>query len=101
MDQIAHNGMIRQVVRALEDDQLVANRSHGQLDTNVPKHRGGPGARGHDHDGRGDRPLGGLDALLSMAQMPSGVPVATVGIDNSSNAAHLALRILGRAAPAA
>ena len=45
--------------------------------------------------------LGGLDALLSMAQMPSGVPVATVGIDNSSNAAHLALRILGRAAPAA
>ncbi len=45
--------------------------------------------------------LGGIDALLSMAQMPSGVPVATVGIDNSSNAAHLALRILGRAAPAA
>ncbi|TFG65952.1 MAG: 5-(carboxyamino)imidazole ribonucleotide mutase [Gemmatimonadales bacterium] len=45
--------------------------------------------------------LGGLDALLSMAQMPSGVPVATVGIDNSGNAAHLALRILGRSAPAA
>lgn len=44
--------------------------------------------------------LGGLDALLSIAQMPAGVPVATVGIDNSRNAAHLALRILGRIAPA-
>ncbi len=44
--------------------------------------------------------LGGLDALLSIAQMPSGVPVATVGIDNSQNAAHLALRILRRTAPA-
>ena len=40
--------------------------------------------------------LGGLDALLSVAQMPPGVPVACVGIDNSKNAAHLALRILGR-----
>ena len=38
--------------------------------------------------------LGGLDALLSIAQMPSGVPVATVGIDNAKNAAYLALRIL-------
>lgn len=38
--------------------------------------------------------LGGLDALLSIAQMPSGVPVACVGIDNAKNAAHLALRIL-------
>jgi len=38
--------------------------------------------------------LGGLDALLSMMQMPSGVPVATVGIDNGENAAHLAIRIL-------
>ncbi len=38
--------------------------------------------------------LGGLDALLSIAQMPKGVPVATVGIDNGSNAAHLAARIL-------
>mgnify|MGYP000083981462 CR=1 FL=1 len=38
--------------------------------------------------------LGGLDALLSMVQMPSGVPVATVGIDNAKNAAFLALRIL-------
>ncbi len=38
--------------------------------------------------------LNGLDALLSMMQMPSGVPVATVGIDNGKNAAHLAVRIL-------
>jgi 5-(carboxyamino)imidazole ribonucleotide mutase len=37
---------------------------------------------------------GGLDALLSIVQMPPGVPVATVGIDNAKNAAHLALRIL-------
>ncbi len=39
--------------------------------------------------------LMGLDALLSMVQMPSGVPVATVGIDNGKNAGYLALRILG------
>lgn len=38
--------------------------------------------------------LGGLDALLSTVQMPPGVPVACVGIDNARNAAHLALRIL-------
>jgi len=38
--------------------------------------------------------LGGLDALLSIIQMPSGVPVATVGIDNAKNAALLATRIL-------
>jgi 5-(carboxyamino)imidazole ribonucleotide mutase len=38
--------------------------------------------------------LGGLDALLSIAQMPGGVPVACVGIDNGGNAAHLAIRIL-------
>ena len=38
--------------------------------------------------------LGGLDALLSVAQMPPGVPVACVGIDNARNAAHLALRLL-------
>lgn len=38
--------------------------------------------------------LGGLDALLSITQMPSGVPVATVGIDNAKNAALLAARIL-------
>ena len=39
--------------------------------------------------------LDGLDALLSIAQMPPGVPVATVGIDNAKNAALLAARILG------
>lgn len=38
--------------------------------------------------------LGGLDALLSIVQMPRDVPVATVGIDNSRNAALLALQIL-------
>jgi len=38
--------------------------------------------------------LDGLDALLSMMQMPSGIPVATVGIDNGKNAAYLAIRIL-------
>ncbi len=38
--------------------------------------------------------LGGLDALLSIAQMPPGVPVASVGIDNGGNAANLAIRIL-------
>ena len=37
---------------------------------------------------------GGLDALLSIAQMPPGVPVATVGVDNAKNAAVLAARIL-------
>ena len=38
---------------------------------------------------------GGLDAILSIVQMPPGVPVAAVGLDNPKNAAHLALRILG------
>lgn len=38
--------------------------------------------------------LGGLDALLSIVQMPPGVPVACVGIDSGENAAWLALRIL-------
>ena len=37
---------------------------------------------------------GGLDALLSIAQMPPGVPVGCVGIDNARNAAVLAARIL-------
>jgi 5-(carboxyamino)imidazole ribonucleotide mutase len=37
---------------------------------------------------------GGLDALLSVIQMPPGVPVAAVGLDNAKNAGHLALRIL-------
>jgi len=38
--------------------------------------------------------LGGLDAMLSIAQMPPGVPVACVGLDNARNAGHLAARIL-------
>jgi phosphoribosylaminoimidazole carboxylase PurE protein len=37
---------------------------------------------------------GGLDAILSVVQMPPGVPVACVGLDNARNAAHLAARIL-------
>ena len=40
--------------------------------------------------------LSGLDALLSIVEMPKGVPVACVGIDNGANAAYLAMRILGR-----
>jgi phosphoribosylaminoimidazole carboxylase PurE protein len=38
--------------------------------------------------------LHGFDALLATAQVPSGVPVACVGIDNAKNAAHLAVRIV-------
>lgn len=38
--------------------------------------------------------LGGLDALLSIVQMPPRVPVACVGIDRGENAAYLAVRIL-------
>ena len=39
--------------------------------------------------------MGGLDALLSIAQMPRGVPVATMAVDNSMNAGLMAARILG------
>ena len=39
--------------------------------------------------------LDGLDALLAITQMPPGVPVAAVGVDNARNAAALAVRILG------
>lgn len=39
--------------------------------------------------------LDGLDALLSIVQMPPGVPVAAVGVDSAKNAAVLAARILG------
>ena len=39
-------------------------------------------------------PLNGLDALLATVQVPSGVPVGCVGVDNAKNAAHLAIRIL-------
>ncbi len=45
--------------------------------------------------------LGGMDALLSIVQMPRGVPVACVGIDNGENAAYLALRMLGKCEPMA
>ncbi len=44
-------------------------------------------------------PLQGQDALLSIVQMPRGVPVATVAIGNATNAAWLALRILATARP--
>jgi 5-(carboxyamino)imidazole ribonucleotide mutase len=50
--------------------------------------------------------LGGLDSLLSMVQMPAGVPVATVAINGARNAAILAAKMLriaglaGGAAPA-
>jgi phosphoribosylaminoimidazole carboxylase PurE protein len=43
--------------------------------------------------------LDGLDALLSIVQMPPGVPVACVGVDNSRNAAVLAARILAIGIP--
>jgi 5-(carboxyamino)imidazole ribonucleotide mutase len=39
--------------------------------------------------------LEGMDSLLSIVQMPAGVPVATVGIDNAKNAGLLAARIIG------
>jgi len=42
--------------------------------------------------------LDGLDALLSIVQMPPGVPVACVGVDNAKNAAVLAARMLGPSA---
>lgn len=38
--------------------------------------------------------IGGMDALLSTVQMPSGIPVATVAIDGAANAAHLAAQII-------
>ena len=44
--------------------------------------------------------LNGVDALYAMVQMPPGVPVATVGIDNARNAALLACQILALADPA-
>ena len=42
---------------------------------------------------------GGLDAILSVIQMPPGVPVAAVGLDNARNAAVLAARIIHSAGP--
>ncbi len=43
--------------------------------------------------------LEGMDALLSIVQMPAGVPVATVAIDNAANAAILAVQMLATAEP--
>ena len=43
--------------------------------------------------------LDGMDSLLSIVQMPAGVPVATVGVGNARNAGLLAVRILGAADP--
>lgn len=45
-------------------------------------------------------PLHGMDALLSTVQMPAGIPVATVGIDNFLNACFLACQILALSDPA-
>ena len=44
--------------------------------------------------------MGGLDSLLSIVQMPSGIPVATVGVNGGENAGLLALQILGIKYPA-
>ena len=44
--------------------------------------------------------LNGLDALLSIVQMPAGVPVATMAVDNARNAGVMAAQILGVADPA-
>ncbi|MFA6623955.1 MAG: 5-(carboxyamino)imidazole ribonucleotide mutase [Fibrobacteraceae bacterium] len=44
-------------------------------------------------------PLSGVDALHSIVQMPSGIPVATVGIGNGKNAAYLAVQILALSDP--
>lgn len=44
--------------------------------------------------------LGGMDSLLSMVQMPSGVPVACVAINGAKNAAIFATQILGASDPA-
>jgi len=43
--------------------------------------------------------LGGLDALLAMVQMPSGIPVATVAVNGARNAGLLAVRVLALADP--
>lgn len=44
--------------------------------------------------------MGGLDSLLSMVQMPKGIPVATVAVDGADNAALLAIQILAVSDPA-
>ena len=43
----------------------------------------------------GAAPLNGIDSILSIAQMPAGVPVACVGINEAKNAALLAIQIMG------
>ena len=48
----------------------------------------------------GTAPLNGIDSILSIAQMPKGVPVACVGISEPENAALLAVQILGMKYPA-
>lgn len=47
-----------------------------------------------DAKGRSSNGLAGMDALLSIVQMPKQIPVATVGINNAANAAYLAVEIL-------
>ena len=49
---------------------------------------------------RSSRALSGLDSLLSIVQMPAGIPVATVAIGNAGNAGLLAVQILALADPA-
>lgn len=44
-------------------------------------------------------PLSGMDALLSIVQMPPGIPVATVGVNNAKNAGLLAVQVLAMAEP--
>ena len=62
--------------------------------------RGGDAAAGDRRPGAVATPLAGIDALLSIAQMPAGVPVATVAIGGARNAGLLAVRILATADPA-
>ena len=45
------------------------------------------------------RSLGGFDSLLSMVQMPPGIPVATVGVDGAKNAGLLAVEIMALSSP--
>ncbi len=80
-----------------------AGRGLRVLDLRGRARGGAAGRRRRAHGAAGDRRaaplvdesvLDGLDALLSIVQMPPGVPVATVGVDNAKNAAVLAARIL-------
>jgi hypothetical protein len=57
-------------------------------------------AAGDRRAGQESRALNGLDSLLSIAQMPAGVPVATMAIGNAANAALFAARILALDRPA-